>query len=613
MSLTDNNNEANKNPREEKAQAGSFKGFNAQQRGRGDLFDGPLVRAGSAGNELSVFVERFNSWTEANKSVISAGGQLSWTVVPAASSETQMKLDAAVIVGKAITEGAETVCALTLIFTGGKALPKQVVEVGDRRDAEYSAVANDQYTKAYQNTLTDLIARKAPEFSIQGLTLMGAVTITNSNLNEEKCNDIISSSINTVFGYLGNILRTSQFSLASLDKQRSEFTSRVIYNQGDALDPITEQPRRRDLTVEVSLSSKERRNKISNSLENAEGALDVATIEGFVDLVYLGLPEGQSTRRGRFSRRNDDNQSLQMYGMNLNITHMQHEPSPEHMCLALAQIPVLINENVLVTGLKPSGDNAKLRTPEALTYEVVNQTDEKFEDIPEVLDDNEWASLTEQLLRPDQNFVTVLIDETGINTQQQKLLVNATDRDNPSREMYADMLVGAGDNLTQNRFLDALDHANVNPSDIGIKLDQPVLLGTWVDSNGQIRALSEIDVYAITTAFGQKDPRVVLDWERCMTDTTLPLEMRLAKMEEIIGDFTGGSYTVTGHASAILLNTQWLFALTNAAEAAGMVTSADGIYQDTRFRRGFQSNYATGNYNGKAFRPRGNGRYGFNN
>ncbi|ATA65646.1 hypothetical protein 2050HW_00311 [Serratia phage vB_SmaM_ 2050HW] len=91
--------------------------------------------------------------------------------------------------------------------------------------------------------------------------------------------------------------------------------------------------------------------------------------------------------------------------------------------------------------------------------------------MPDVLDDAEWADLTDVVIQPDQNFVTVLIDETGITTQQQKLLLQATDRMNPNRDLFADMLVQAADNLTKGAFMESLGAARINPLDIGERQD----------------------------------------------------------------------------------------------------------------------------------------------
>ncbi|ATA65645.1 hypothetical protein 2050HW_00310 [Serratia phage vB_SmaM_ 2050HW] len=280
MSLSDQNVNEAKNTQRAAAAQGQQPREQAGRRLNTNIFEsGQLVQAGVSGNELTTFIERFNAYHDANKAALSAGGQLTWAVIPASSGETKMKLDAAVVVGKATTSEGVITTALTLLFTGGQPLPKQVVEISNRNERQYSAVANDQFTEAYQKKLTEIINRKAPYMGeAENIVLMGAVAVTNAQLSEAKCEDLIISAVNSVFGYLGNMLRTEHFSLTdAIDSQRSEFVSRVIYNQGDAHDEITERPRRRDLAVEVSLATKGQRNRVSNALENAEGAMDIAT------------------------------------------------------------------------------------------------------------------------------------------------------------------------------------------------------------------------------------------------------------------------------------------------------------------------------------------------
>lgn len=567
--------------------------------------DAPVMGDASTTDDVKRFVELTKKSMENNSSKLNKNGLMKWTVLGASGAETDYALDAAVIIGMS-TETGDLTVAMTVIFTGGKVLPKQTLN-DNRRTVKYSTVAIDQYDEAYRANLSKLIKARKPEFFTDGVTHIGALPVMETDLSDERLIRIGNDAINQVNAVIRQSTTVDSLTIGALDLEDRDLVANIAFHRGDVMDPLTEQPHRADLSVDLELVRRDRgrdAGMVNALAQKRDTAL--ANLLGHVDIWYVG--PNKTASRGLWSKR-EERPDTQIYGLNLILTRMHHNQTAAQMVLALAQIPVLQQEQVLVTGLRPGGQNQDLRTYKALTYEL----DADLEEIPEQLNDNEWIDLCSNVLREDSQMVSIQIPRAGVSTPMHKLLINACDRslDESVRRRYADQLIDAADALTDGKFSAMFDGDDIY--DIGDLKEMPVLLGTWKDDRGQIRDLNEIGYFEILTHYGEKDPSMVKIFEQCMFDVKISLEERLEQLEIILADYTGGTVKLTDRADNVEVNVEgWLYKLTDACRKAGMVVMAEGITQDTSaYRRGYNSEYKAGRYDGNAFRVRTRGGYGF--
>lgn len=562
--------------------------------------DGPLLSVNSGAGDLAKFVEIARDFLKQNESIISLGGKLKWTVIPATAKATEMRLDGAVIAAR--TEDTGDMFASTILFTGNQILPKQTIPVG-RDTVRFTATPNDQYTDPdYLRRLDQLLEATDSSLSESEIVHVAMTPIFNEKITEAEHTRIAASVIEQVIYYVKSVIGTNNFSIKALDLKNNELLANISFQQGDTFEPISELPHRSDVRVDLTVAPRDdRRNQIVNVMSDRQQR-QLVGLTAHVDLYYIGKNEQESGYR----RRRSENEDTRIYGTNFIFTDIQCNPIPEYLMFSLAQIAALIREQVALQGLRPLSQKGALRTYDALTYEQ----EEEFLPLPEQLSDKEWLDLASNVIQEKSQIVSIQVPRSALSTPMLRLLVEACDYDNPRRKEAADILIMAADSVTNDLFSDTLNPEDLY--DIGELKTMPALLGTWVDEQGRTRDLREIGYYEILTHYGKKNPIYVQDWEECLNNEAIDVQERMDRMEAIIDDYTGGQYRITDRSDVVEINTRWIFGLTDAAKKAGMVVTADGISQDTRaYRRGFSSRFATDDYTGDAYRTRGRSSYGF--
>lgn len=567
--------------------------------------DGPLLRGSLESGDLSRLVELGREQLRNNADVVNRGKTLEWKIIPVTGNQVSMELDAVIVAARHIS--TDEVYATALIFQGTRTMPKQPVYISRDVTAKFTTIANDQYTsEGYLDAVNDVIAKESSGWASSNITHVGSFAILTEKNTDKRLADIVTSAVNAVDYYIKQVNDTNGLSIADLNLKENDLVANVVFHSGDYADQITDLPHRNDISIELRPVRQTDNARREVNVLSVTNDTKLADISAFVDLTYTG-PENKP-RRGTFSRKKDEDIDTRIYGTRVVITAMKHVPTLEHMLLTLAQLPVLTENAVVETGLRPQGVKS-LRTAEALTFEL----EAKVESFPEVLNDEEWADLCYSVLREDNISIQLQIPRSGLSNAVHSVLVSACDRDNKEHIYAARTLLNSADILSGDLFSEGFSKEE-NALDIGELLEMPALLGTWVDVEGRIRDLREIGYYEILTAYGKTDPTIVTDFDTCLHDDRVPYQWRLDRYEEIIMQYTGNSAKILDRADVIELNLEgWLYPLTDACRLAGMVVSTDGIRKDTSaYERGHASTYAGRGYGGTAFRNRSRGRgYGF--
>lgn len=566
--------------------------------------DAPLLSLNSAAGDVAKFVEITKTIQEQNKTVLSMNGNLQWVVTPASGKDTQMKLDAAIIAARVADSG--DIYAYTAIFVGNTVMPKQPIQISRDTTVKFTTTANDQYeAEGYQESLNALIERADPSFNGEVFHL-GAFPMLGEKPTDAELERVSGAIINQVVYSITANMNVSDFSIEALDLRNNDLLANIAFHQGDIADPVTDLPHRADIVVDLMVAPRdERRGGVVNVLSERESTQLVGLI-GHVDLYYKGPEEETSSFFARSKKK--DEIDTHIYGANLVITGLNCNPIPEYLIFALGQIPALMTEPALVQGLRPVSGKGSLRTANALTYELPGD----WKELPDALSDGQWEDLVANVIREGSQVTTLQIPRSSITSPLMRALVDACDPTNPARKDAVDILIAAADNVTGGRFSQSMNVADLY--DVGTLRDIPQLLGTWTDEQGHKRDLREIGYYEILTNFGLKSPQIVEDYDRCLADDRIDVQIRMDQIEKIVDDFTGGQYQIVDRADVVEINSRWLFGLTSAMSAAGMTVTADGISQDVRnSRRGYTSRYESNGYDGAGFRTRGRSSYGFGN
>lgn len=557
----------------------------------------PLMNNASSGHELGKIIEIGRKWLEEDKQRLSQGGQLTWSLIPVPGGSVNYLVDSVVVAATINIDGVSATAAISLMLMGRTRLPDQVEKDGGIQYV-YSSVPSDIFTESYQQGVAKQI-KSALGNTSGDITLLGAVTVPNTFRYEESpIREMLLTIMNDLyFGFADMILGDQRtFNIDDIIKEDEEVAGRVVLSPGDDHD-VFGAPRRRDISMVVTKQQKRNSNSV-NAVEGARMAT-LAKIDAYGDYLWLGRKnEGRSRRR----RSNRDETDMDIYGLGLNVTLLSSgdRQVTEMQLLALSAISALVQEDVITQSMLPAGETAHLRRAEAVAVEQ----DKDFGEVPSNPTKDEWIELNEAVVREDSLHVFLHIEENGPLGRVQNLFLAAADGDKQAQQELYDAAYRLTDGKITNEFDEDLQ--------FGKKEDRIVLLGYFVDEKGQTRDLREIDRFFIMSAYGLKGDTKALElWDNACHNTSLPLGARLSKMEEIIkGCVT--QVTVTGHATPVHVNPDWLFGLTDAVAANGLAIPTEGLSVDTSRHQAFSSSWGRGGYDGGTFRGRGGrGNYGF--
>jgi len=557
----------------------------------------PLISNASSGQELSRVVEMGRKYLAEEEQRLSGGGFLKWNLIPIPGGEVNYLVDSVALTATMSANGATVTAATCLLLMGKAKLPDQV-EKEQGLQFIYSSVPSDIYTAGYKTGAARQIKTVLGQ-NAGDITLLGSVTVPNTfRYDEADIRNMLMNVINDVyFGFIDLLTEGERnFDITAVIKDDEEVAGRVVLLPGDDTN-VFGQPRRRDISMTVTKQPKRSTNVI-NAVEGARTG-ELAKIDGYGDYVWLGRK--QESRRSRRNRR--DEAELDIYGLGLNITLLSSgdRQTTEMQLLGLSAVSALVQEDIITQAMQPGGDSAYLRSPEALAVEQ----DKEFGEVPKNPTKEEWAELNEAVVREDSLFVFLHVEENGLLGRVQQTFLDAASGNRTAQQELYD----AAFRLTNGKIVDYIDE----DMEFGRKEDRVILLGYFTDDKGIQRDLREIDRFYIMTHYGLKGDTKTLElWDNACNNTALPMGARLSKMEEIIrGCVT--NYVVTGHATPIHINPDWLFGLTDATAAADLAIPTEGLTVDSSRHQSYTSTYQGRGYEGSAFRGRGRGRdYGFN-
>lgn len=580
-----------------------------EQSSRISLFsNNDPINLGGGGNELRAFVETSKKTLENAKSQLEDGGKFKWDIIPLPASESNYICDAAILVQ--LVESTKYVNALTIIFSPTSPLPKQTARF-DNRTEKFSAIPSDQWTKGFREKVKTLVNLSMKRYQPMDGDLLGMVSVPSNyqiltashEPNLVEINRLLEALVNQMnYLTLDQLPNSPKFSLTKEIVERFDINALVTYHAGSEVD-VFRNPIRSDITVDIRAEEYRggRRRRDEDDIENSlEGNSDynLGHITAYPDLNYV---TPSSDRPNQFRRRRDEDSESQIYDLNLHITSVDanRRSTRENQLLVLSGIPMLIDENVLVKGLQPRGELSELRNPAVLT----NDQDPDFTEIPSNPTDEEWLDICDAIIRPKSTQVYLHIDESAVNAPIQRSILKACEG-GKDRNKYIKEIDEAVYNLT-----DGVVGENELPEEIGIIEPNVVLLGYFTDNQGIVRDLREVQDYiTIANFYGASDDytRSMEKWESACFEDSIPLEWRLAVKEDMIKEMTNGRAVITGHATVVNLNPDWLFALSDGVADTGIEFNAEGLIENYRGKRGgnYTSRYSAGTYSGGLYRSR---------
>lgn len=178
------------------------------------------------------------------------------------------------------------------------------------------------------------------------------------------------------------------------------------------------------------------------------------------------------------------------------------------------------------------------------------------------------------------------IPESGPESWYNEVFVAAADGNQVARNM----IIAAANQLTNGHFNKYFN----NNDAICIHEENRIHLGTYVDANGVIKDLRDVDYLAVLNLVGEKDPQIVRDWSDSFIKTGYPLPMRLSGRKRTITSLFN-EVKITGFARRVTFENNFMDALARAAIDAGLNIRSTTAYTDIgSYERATASGFTSG-------------------
>jgi hypothetical protein len=436
--------------------------------------------------------------------------------------------------------------------------------VGDRNVEEvltYGDAYDDIYAAAVQRQLNRLFpdVPQANFFDADAEVLPEGFNFADANLVAQ----MLSNAVHAATTVLNSSLPDWR-DLQLTQAQTTVLETRLSFHQPQLADTVG-QPLRTDIQLLTSEVGNRQQPKAGErvSLNSGQSSKPVGSIAGYLDLIYS--PEaGAGNQNPWLAAQQTGPQVFKTYQPAFVITKISAD--------SLASLPGILLNLAMTEGLREGNNwigalsNAGVSTfannhdigaiglelpmtkhPETGQMTRINTRADSFK--PAML-----AQLVEAVFHPNL-LIQMDIEEVGAQTWLKSVFLNAA-QGNP-RAIQA--LFGAANLLTNNSFQRHFDGMQGSAEPV-IFNNNRILLGTYVDADGQVRDIRELDYLAVLN-LRENDPEFIHLWSDTFVRSDVPMAIRAHTRNQIVRELVGGSFKPTGYAQRVTVNPRFITAL----------------------------------------------------
>lgn len=392
------------------------------------------------------------------------------------------------------------------------------------------------------------------------------------------------------------------FTVGMVNSSAEALSARLTYNSGEGEgaqdETSTGLPIRDDMNITLVSSQNQQHN------DGFSQTRPIATVSGFVDLVYQPPFGGQQTPMNLTQQQQMQHAATKHYYPRFVITKMDTAVDAitlELQLLTLAQATLASNQMAWAGCFRPrtniKGKQLDIHDIGAVGYEVplsgdVNAKRSKVDTKSASFDIQQLYQLLITTFHDDLIY-SMDIEEVGELSWIHQLFFVASRGDQGAEKMIKQ----AADNLTDGHF-SAIHHELVQQqggdSRVAVDDQNRIHLGYYND-NGQKRDIRDVDYLALLNVTGKEDPEAVVRWGETFDNTSIPEEIRLADRAELIRGMMGSNVEFKGYARRITFIPTFLVALNAACHRAGLNVRTSNMIQE--FQGGvMRGNMTAGNY-----------------
>jgi len=457
-----------------------------------------------------------------------------------------------------------------IVEASGDEIPPKIENINGQ-NIEIIRVAGDSYDNTLMAMILDRVRSEYPNTPCFNTT----ATVIPRNFNTEDKLAVHNLALNTGLAMSTELeTRRSDFEDINLTKQAND--SKLIVGltfSNQQIENGTGDPVRAD--IGVTFTSQQTRWQNNQSMNSDERAMKVASLAGFIDLVYSPT----APQRGMFNayanqpaygQVQNQNVATQKYSARFVVTHMQSDyvSTAPGQLLSLVSALAVGAEGNWMQALRPTHHAGKRINMQDIGIIGIEMTaDEATGTFGKRFDTNSDSFRPEHLgqlitaaIRPGM-ILSMDVPECGAETWYTSIFAAASNGSIEAAEALSD----AANHLTNGAFGRHYPIGTPMFTDNG----QRVHLGYYVDESGNRRDIRDIGYVAVANLIGERDPMTLRDWSDTFTRTDFSMIQRLAARKKIITGLLPDA-RITGFATRVTFRQQFTDALAVACKEAGL-------------------------------------------
>lgn len=506
-------------------------------------------------------------------------------VLPLDAQSHSLHYSAVMLVAVMNIGGQKIASTYTMILEGSASDPRPVILQVYGQPVESIRTAMDAWDEGTWQKVQKVVAQQYGD----GVNIMnaGAMVVPSEvdTKDEERVWQIVWAAQEAVLSNLESAFPEdfAHFNLAEMfDPSRDRMNASFTYNGEDG-ESVTGLPVRSDITLVMSSSERNSGGRDDISSFQHQTSRDLMEVNSYVDLVYA--PSNQVPAPGQ----QPPTQIFIPRVVLTKVTALDAPFTPETFLLGLATT-CLLGENYNWASQFANFSAEEVHDIGGVGYRMKNPNDPNA--APAAIDtktntfgQNELFDLVQHTCWKDPAF-SIDCEDVGPESWLTGALVDAAH--NNAQAM--NFIIQAANNLTNGHFGQIWQGGAVVASE-----NNKVHLGTYVDAQGQVKDLREIDSLAILNHFGHNDITAVNLWESTFNDMSAPIELRLEKRLQMIRQLAG-KMKIRGFAERLTFDPSFLEALVQAVVRAGLMVDQDGLQslygQNVQVGNNFLQGYA---------------------
>lgn len=490
------------------------------------------------------------------------------------SNQLQVNYSSILVCMKEVHQGQTHIGVYDLLIEGSGRPLQPNISTLDGHTIETIFVPSDIYNhKSHWETVKKFVV---DTFGVNAQIHDAGCTVIPSEIDKdipvERFQDWLHNSVQAVWAVLDIKLgaESQPFTLAEFG-EKDILTARTEYGSVHGTN-ITGLPVREDIELTVSASN----NADTQGLD-MRPPRELTRVTGYIDLMF-NPQQPQQQQFGGFMVQQPQMPGI-MYQPRLVLTSVESLTDVVSMELQLLALSTAIQLgrnatwwNAFRRSLKSYNETANsrkginLRDIGAIGYEIKDpanpgQPGNKIDTSATNFGDQQFAQMM-SIFFNQQLLYTLDIEEAGELSWLQQAFIAAANKNEDARRA----ILTAANRLTLGCFEKHF------PFDAPVCFDDGdrIHLGYYTNSDGQERDLRELDYLAILNLAGKDDPTLVEKWERTHLDRNIPLAVRLHERKSIIDRLLSGSAQYKGFARRVTFSEQFIAALSDAIEEAGL-------------------------------------------